>query len=238
MGPSACARWVMAPAMRHLTLGFSTFIALAALACGSGPAPATVPVIRVQTPGGPGSGPLLDVLTARGLAPALASAESAMLVPEDRSAWAHVGRLFAADCAEHALFSERERGREPAVESWAAVVAARQFAKGEIGDGDRRAAQSAVNQLTNDGVTAPGAPMAAAWAAWYSISDDNDARTMIEIMGGTPTGFVAGAAQADAEHAGAAGVGMARERAWQTERLRMYLTEVEVPAVPASDSAK
>ena len=41
-------------------------------------------------------------------------------------------RLFAAECAEHALLREREAGREPDARSFAAVSAARQFARGEI----------------------------------------------------------------------------------------------------------
>ena len=50
-------------------------------------------------------------------------------------------RLFAADCAEGALLGERASGREPDERSWAAVVAARQFANGEIGATARDAAR-------------------------------------------------------------------------------------------------
>src|SRR5690606_8414079 len=41
-------------------------------------------------------------------------------------------RLFAADCVEAALLGERMSGREPDERSWAAVDAARRFARGEI----------------------------------------------------------------------------------------------------------
>jgi len=41
-------------------------------------------------------------------------------------------RLFAADCAEAALLGERMSGREPDKRIWAAVDAARRFARGEI----------------------------------------------------------------------------------------------------------
>ena len=40
-------------------------------------------------------------------------------------------REFACDCAERALLREREAGREPDPRSWAAVEAARRFARGE-----------------------------------------------------------------------------------------------------------
>jgi len=41
-------------------------------------------------------------------------------------------RLFAADCAEAALLGERASGREPDERIWAAVDAARRYARGEI----------------------------------------------------------------------------------------------------------
>ena len=43
-------------------------------------------------------------------------------------------RLFAADCAERALQQEKAAGREPDPRSWAAVEAARAYARGEIDD--------------------------------------------------------------------------------------------------------
>ena len=52
-------------------------------------------------------------------------------------------RLFAADCAERALIRERAAGREPDARSWAAIDAARAYARGEIDDAARAAAWAA-----------------------------------------------------------------------------------------------
>ena len=52
-------------------------------------------------------------------------------------------RLFAADCAEHALKAEQGVGREPDARSWAAVQAARDYAEGRLSDKARIAARSA-----------------------------------------------------------------------------------------------
>src|SRR5216684_5582373 len=41
-------------------------------------------------------------------------------------------RLFAADCARYALQRERKAGREPHADSWAAVKAAYDYARGKI----------------------------------------------------------------------------------------------------------
>ena len=59
-------------------------------------------------------------------------------------------RLFAADCAEGALLGERASGREPDERSWAAVDAARRFARGEI----RSAALSAAWEAALDAAAA------------------------------------------------------------------------------------
>jgi len=45
---------------------------------------------------------------------------------------ARTARLFAADCAEHALLAERAAGREPEAVCWQAVTVARAFARGEV----------------------------------------------------------------------------------------------------------
>src|SRR5690606_29775030 len=52
-------------------------------------------------------------------------------------------RLFAADCAEAALLGERASGREPDERTWAAVDAARRYARGEIDRGEFNAARAA-----------------------------------------------------------------------------------------------
>ena len=41
-------------------------------------------------------------------------------------------RQFAIECAERALFSERENGREPDPRSWQAIEAVKAFLRGEI----------------------------------------------------------------------------------------------------------
>jgi len=74
-------------------------------------------------------------------------------------------RLFAADCAEVALLAERAAGREPDERSWAAVVAARRFARGDI---DRSALGAAWDAAGDAAVDAAGdaARSAAGDAAW------------------------------------------------------------------------
>ena len=72
-------------------------------------------------------------------------------------------RLFAADCAERALKRERKAGREPDPRSWAAVTAAREFARGEISAAARAAAWAAAWAAA--GAAARAAAWDAAWAA-------------------------------------------------------------------------
>ena len=76
-------------------------------------------------------------------------------------------RLFAADCAERALKRERKKGREPDARSWAAIVAARDFAEGKITKQDLDAAWKAAK------AAARGAARDAALdAAWEAARDD------------------------------------------------------------------
>src|SRR5690606_3563865 len=82
-------------------------------------------------------------------------------------------RLFAAACAEAALRGERMSGREPDARSWAAVEAARAFARGEISwaqaDAASKAAKAAVRAARTDSAgawAAKDAARAAATAAW------------------------------------------------------------------------
>jgi hypothetical protein len=72
-----------------------------------------------------------------------------------------IARLYACDCAERALQRERERGREPAAASWAAVEVARRFAFGTASESERHAA----------GAAARDAWAAASDAAWADASD-------------------------------------------------------------------
>jgi len=77
-------------------------------------------------------------------------------------------RLFAADCAEAALLGERASGREPDERSWAAVDAARRFARGEIRPVKAVAAATAATAAwahAADRAAAANSSRAAAWAA-------------------------------------------------------------------------
>jgi hypothetical protein len=72
-------------------------------------------------------------------------------------------RLFACACAERALTSEREAGRDPDPRSWEAVAVARRYARGMATDAELDDARDA----------ALDAVLAAAWyaalaAAWYA----------------------------------------------------------------------
>jgi len=87
-------------------------------------------------------------------------------------------RIFAADFAEHALLRERAAGREPHADSWAAVSAARQHARGEISDEQLSAAHSAADSAAYSArravrsaaysarLAAYSARLAAYWAAY------------------------------------------------------------------------
>ena len=80
-------------------------------------------------------------------------------------------RIFAADFAEHALLRERAAGREPHADSWAAVSAARQHARGEISDEQLSAAHSAADSAAYSArravrSAAYSARLAAYWAAY------------------------------------------------------------------------
>jgi hypothetical protein len=77
-------------------------------------------------------------------------------------------RLFAADCAESALLTERVCGREPDPRSWEAVSMARRYADGDATDVELQAAYTAAEAAAWGGarvVDAWGAARVAAWAA-------------------------------------------------------------------------
>ena len=97
-------------------------------------------------------------------------------------------RLFAADCAEAALLGERACGREPDPRLWAAVDAARAFARGEITEATLSAARddawaaaaAARGDAAADAAVRAAVLRAAAWdaaeaAAWAAISAAWDA---------------------------------------------------------------
>ena len=76
-------------------------------------------------------------------------------------------RLVAADYAERALLAERGCGREPDPRSWAAIVAARQYACGVITDGAlAAAAAAAAEEAAAAAEEAWAATRAAAEEAW------------------------------------------------------------------------
>src|SRR5690606_37698827 len=80
-------------------------------------------------------------------------------------------RLFAADCAEAALLGERMSGREPDERSWAAVDAARRFARGEIKSAALSAARAVRAAAWAARAAAAATATAAAWAAAWAAAE-------------------------------------------------------------------
>ena len=149
---------------------------------------------------------LAEILEHNGVEDALWVAHhAATLSAEDR----RVLRLFASDCAEKALCTEREAGREPDGALWAAVEAARAYARGEIGARELRAARAAAWAAADVAadVAAWAATDAAAWAAAAAAA----------------WAAAAAAAYAAAYAAYAAADAVCAERDWQAARLLAYL---------------
>ena len=122
-------------------------------------------------------------------------------------------RLFASDVAERALRAEREAGREPDARSWAAVEAARAYARGEIGAEELRNAWAAARAAW---AAAWAARAAAAWAAtdaaaWAAV-DAADVAAHTAACAAVANAAVANAADA-----------VCAERDWQAARLLAYL---------------
>jgi hypothetical protein len=121
-------------------------------------------------------------------------------------------RLFACDCAERALISEREAGREPDERSWTAVAVARRYALGEATDAE----------LDDARADAYAAASAAAW---------NTARAAAGASARAAARAAASAAAWAADAAGAADSAAARDAAWadegtwQCEHLAQMLEE-------------
>jgi len=126
-------------------------------------------------------------------------------------------RLFAADCAERALCAEREAGREPDARSWAAVEAARAYARGEIGAEELRAAYAAA---CDAGWAAVDAARVA--AAVYAAHSARDAAWGAAAWAARAAAYAASAATA-AYAAYAAADAVCAERDWQAARLLAYL---------------
>lgn len=106
-------------------------------------------------------------------------------------------RLFAADCAEHVLaLFERTRPGDDRLRR--AIAVARGYARGELSHGDLRAARAAAVAAAYDSTYA----VAVAYAVADAASD----------------------APADADaYAAAAAASYEAERAWQADRLQLYL---------------
>ena len=125
-------------------------------------------------------------------------------------------RLFAADCAERALFRERAAGREPDARSWAAVAVARRYAVGEATAGELQAARAAASAAT---------AAASAYAAAYAAYAAAYAAYAADASAATDAAAYAAAADAAAAYTDA-------ERKWQVARLRLYLTGcTQIPEV-------
>ena len=113
-------------------------------------------------------------------------------------------RLFAADCADHALSRERAAGREPDDRSWAAIQAARDYAEGRITEAAVAATRGAAGAAAREAAVAAawGAAGAAAWGA-----------------AGAAAWVAAREAAGEAAWEAAREAAWRRERAWQTDRL-------------------
>jgi hypothetical protein len=78
-------------------------------------------------------------------------------------------RLFSCDCAERALISEREAGRDPDPRSWDAVAVARRYTRGEATGAELDDAMSAARFAAR--FAALDDAMSAAWlTAWYAAN--------------------------------------------------------------------
>jgi len=134
-------------------------------------------------------------------------------------------RLFAADCAEAALLGERASGREPDERIWAAVDAARRYARGEIQFAALSAAwEAAWEAAAAARVAARDTAKAAAAAA---------ARAARATAAAAAKGAAGNAAEAAAE---AAAWDTAEAAAWDAKvalyrRLCAYLEGAPIPPV-------
>ncbi|WP_289008369.1 hypothetical protein [uncultured Thermomonospora sp.] len=134
-------------------------------------------------------------------------------------------RLFAADCAEAALLGERASGREPDERTWAAVDAARRYARGEIQFAALSAAwEAAWEAAAAARVAARDTAKAAAAAA---------ARAARATAAAAAKGAAGNAAEAAAE---AAAWDTAEAAAWDAKvalyrRLCAYLEGAPIPPV-------
>src|SRR5690606_37621982 len=154
-------------------------------------------------------------------------------------------RLFAADCAEAALLGERASGREPDERPWAAVDAARRFARGEISRAEADAASKAATAAGAAARDAARAAARAAWAAaeaagWAAAADAATKAADAATKAADAAAWAAADAAAWAAAEAAAWDAVARATAWDAawdakdalyRRLRLYLEGAELPPV-------
>ena len=156
-------------------------------------------------------------------------------------------RLFAADCAEHALLRERFVGREPDQRSWDAVEVVRQFARGEISAETLLTAYDAARYATDvvsynvsayyaanaASSAAGGAAAGAAYAVYAAYITAASARVAYPAVAyngysdfASSMGSVSTAAVAD----------QISERAWQSERLNYWMEQAFSRKVTAANA--
>jgi hypothetical protein len=132
-------------------------------------------------------------------------------------------RIFAGDCAERALISERDAGRDPDPRSWEAVAVARRYARGEATEDDLCAARTAASAA--DSAAARTAAWSAAWgAAWYAARSAAWAAALAADAWAAAWDVAGEAASAAAWADEAA---RASEREWQCNRLAEMLEEMK-----------
>jgi hypothetical protein len=120
-------------------------------------------------------------------------------------------RLIAAEYIERALLGERESGREPDARSWAAVEAARLYARREIGAVALAAARA-------DATDAAWATLrTAAWAAVRAVAAADAAAADAAAT------YAARAAAARSYPSGGGAAARDAERRWQSQRLEEAL---------------
>jgi hypothetical protein len=156
-------------------------------------------------------------------------------------------RLWTADCAARVLHVYEKTGKSPAPR--AAIVAARQFARGEISDVARAAAWDAARAAAFDvaGVADRAAARAAAWVATWAADFDvagaaagDAARVAARAAAFDVAWAAAGDAAWDAARDAAFDVARVAEEAWQFDRFVARMSDDEpedwpLPSPPPED---
>ena len=148
-------------------------------------------------------------------------------------------RLWTADCAARVLHVYEKTGKSPAPR--AAIVAARQFARGEISDVARAAAFDVAWAAA--GVADRAAAWVAAWAADFDVAGaaaGESARVAARAAAFDVAWAAAGDAAWDVARAAAFDVARAAEEAWQFDRFVARMSDDEpedwpLPSPPPAD---